>query len=345
VFLVSEGNARERARQFRVEVEQSKLAGTWRDPRAGRVTVETYGEQWRVNQPHRGDDDPDHLTSTAKVVKKSLGHLYARLGSTAIAQVRPSHIQAWVKWRSQAVAPSTLRTEMTWVRALFRAAVADHIITSSPCDGVRLPKVPDRSMVIPTPDDLEVIAGQLPAHWRALIYVGAETGLRPGELFGLCVEQVDFLRRTLKVDRQHDGAVLKTDASYRTIPLAQSTCDLLAAQLAEFGPGKGGQVFHTADGGQLGKWAQTATYEAALACGLKGFRLHDLRHYCASVMLHRGASIVEVQEQLGHESAVITMSTYAHLMPNSLDRRRAILEGCSRHDRAMTAPQAEPTGL
>ncbi len=48
-----------------------------------------------------------------------------------------------------------------------------------------------------------------------------------------------------------------------------------------------------------------------------GFRLHDLRHCCASYMLERGAPIPEVSQHLGHSSPQVTMTVYAHAVPKA----------------------------
>lgn len=52
----------------------------------------------------------------------------------------------------------------------------------------------------------------------------------------------------------------------------------------------------------------------AKAAGCKGFRLHDLRHGFASLMLADGVSLKEVSGLLGHSSESLTLSTYAHLV-------------------------------
>jgi integrase len=46
------------------------------------------------------------------------------------------------------------------------------------------------------------LADEVPARYRALILAGAGLGLRPGELFGLAVDRVDFLRHTVGGDQQ-----------------------------------------------------------------------------------------------------------------------------------------------
>ena len=69
-----------------------------------------------------------------------------------------------------------------------------------------------------------------------------------------------------------------------------------------------------------------AFQRAVQAAGLPpGRSIHDLRHHYASVLLAAGESVVAVAERLGREDALLVLSTYGHLMPDSEDRtRRAI---------------------
>jgi integrase len=51
--------------------------------------------------------------------------------------------------------------------------------------------------------------------------------------------------------------------------------------------------------------------------------LHDLRHFYASGLIVAGCDVVTVQRALGHQSAVVTLSTYGLLWPRAEDRTRA----------------------
>ena len=53
---------------------------------------------------------------------------------------------------------------------------------------------------------------------------------------------------------------------------------------------------------------------------------HDLRHFFASVLIASGCSIKQVQMALGHDSARITLDTYAHLMPGDEDKVRDAID-------------------
>ena len=49
--------------------------------------------------------------------------------------------------------------------------------------------------------------------------------------------------------------------------------------------------------------------------GLPGFRLYDLRHTYASLLLAEGAPITYVAAQLGHRKPTTTLRYYAHFIP------------------------------
>lgn len=150
------------------------------------MTLQTYAEQWRASQVHRP-------TTAAQVETNLRRTVYPTLGTRPLGAIRPSEVQAWVSGRAEALSPGTVRLVFRYLSALFRAAVADRIITVSPCTGVKLPKV-ERGQV-------EALIAAVPSRYRALVVLGAGTGLRQGECFGLTVDRLDFLRGTLRVDR------------------------------------------------------------------------------------------------------------------------------------------------
>ncbi|MGH9000266.1 MAG: tyrosine-type recombinase/integrase, partial [Acidimicrobiia bacterium] len=76
------------------------------------------------------------------------------------------------------------------------------------------------------------------------------------------------------------------------------------------------------DSGRFGhQWRR-----AARSAGVPGLRYHALRHTFASTLLSRGVSVKAVADWLGHASPVVTLSTYAHLMPADEDVARRVLD-------------------
>src|SRR5690606_13264298 len=112
------------------------------DPRSSRTTFREYADDWLSSQVHR--------ESTAALYKRHLHrHAYPVLGDRQLGSILPTTIQAWVKGLSiddldrerSALAPSTIGVVYTVVASIFRAAVRDRKLASSPCNGVTLPKI------------------------------------------------------------------------------------------------------------------------------------------------------------------------------------------------------------
>ena len=83
--------------------------------------------------------------------------------------------------------------------------------------------------------------------------IQAGLGLRIAELLALRLEDVDFLRRTVRIEWQltPDGkhrVSPKTPRSRRTLPLPTVVAESLAAHIAEFPPAEDGSLFTTTSG-------------------------------------------------------------------------------------------------
>ena len=45
------------------------------------------------------------------------------------------------------------------------------------------------------------------------------------------------------------------------------------------------------------------------------FRIYDLRHTCATMLLQAGENVKVVSERLGHAKIQMTLDTYQHVLP------------------------------
>lgn len=319
------------AEHFLDRIRGDLARGLYIDPAGGRVTFREYAEAWRVAQVHR----PGTATSVEHQLRL---HVYPVLGERPLHSVCQSDVQALVRQLSERLAPGTVGVVYGRVAAVFNAAVRDRLIALTPCVDVRRPPTaPASTLQVLTTEQVLELAAAVPARCRALVVTGAGTGLRPGELFGLTIDRVDFLRRVVTVDQQlvrtrERGvalAELKTPSSYRSVPLATAVGDELAAHLARWPADSTGFVFTNERGGPIQQhpfaamWSTARTRAAAPAWATP----HDLRHYYASLLIRSGASVKVVQSRLGHASAKTTLDTYGHLFPDEEDRTRAAVDG------------------
>lgn len=346
------GRARERlfekksaAEAFDAEVRSSVNSGRYIDPSAGKVTVAAYIKQWRATRLHRD--------STAERVERALRvHVEPILGRHALAAVRPSHIQAWVKDRAAALEPSTLRVVHSYLVSMFGAAALDRLIGGSPCVGIQLPEVDKADLFVPTIEQVAALATALPHRYAAQPYVAAGTGLRQGEVWGLELEHVDFLRRSVEVVQQLKVvsgrrpflAPPKTRTSRRSVELSQTVAEELARHLEQFpaveveiadetNPRRpvvrvAKLVFTNAAGKPISRLGWSHIWApAAAAAGLPprtGF--HALRHLYATLLIYGGANVKTVQLALGHATPVISLNTYVGLWPDAVDTTRGLVD-------------------
>ncbi|BBH71139.1 hypothetical protein ACTI_78240 [Actinoplanes sp. OR16] len=350
-----QGSGRERlferkvdADRFDANVRADVSRGQYIDDRAGRITVAALAEQWRASQLH--------IDSTAIRVEHAVRlHIVPGLGHLHVGQVRQSKIQAWVRDRSLVLAPATLRLVYSYVNAIFALAVRDRMIASSPCIDIRLPKVDRGKRVIPTPAQVHRLAELMPDRLSAAVYLAAGCGIRLGEALGLEVEDIDFERAELSVQRQlklHKGrspflGQPKTRSSVRTVELPDVVADALRAHLKTVGdpveidddtdprrPTRrlAALVFRGTGGGAVNPSSFSRTWVSVRTkAGLPmrwGF--HGLRHYYATLLINAGASVKTVQLALGHSTPTVTLNAYVHEWPDVLDRTRSLVDGALR---------------
>ena len=178
------------AQKWLDEVTAAVVTGQYVDPKAGQVTFRDYAERWRAIQVQRP-------SSRAHVETMLRRHAYPALGDRRLSSVMPSEIQAWVKGLE--LAPATVGVLHGIVSTVLKAAIRDRLIASNPCDGTKLPKV-QRAQIVPlTTEQVSAVRDALPPILQALVTLAAGTGMRQGECFGLTVDRVRFLERTVTV--------------------------------------------------------------------------------------------------------------------------------------------------
>jgi integrase len=200
---------------------------------------------------------------------------------------------------------------------------------------------------------------------RALPELAASCGLREGELFGLALEDFDLNEKIVRVRRQvkklgcaHVFALPKNDRE-RIVPLSDWDIQAVKRHIMKYPPrphtlpweNPAGKLhtwnilfrWHT-DGQHVRarNYSETIWKPALVKAGVipeptKDRRgrnryvttrkegIHQLRHYYASVMLAGGVSIKELAEYLGHSDPAFTLRVYAHMLPSSHNRARAVI--------------------
>jgi integrase len=291
-------------------------------------------------------------------------HVYPVIGRRTLRELskRPSLIQAWIS--GIRLAPSSAGLVIRDVSSVFLAAIDDGLITRNPihAKSVARPRPEERKAQPWALAQVDAMAAALQERYAALVYLGAAAGLRQGEMFGLDVEDIDFLRRVIHVRRQVriTGNVLcfapvKNDKTH-DVPLAESLAPVLAEHIRKYPPvtvalpwkvpdgkpvtfslvftrpGAGNVAMHRTRFNESEWWP--AQVEAGIApartpgekrAPARDRGVHSLRHTAASAWLSAGVSVAAVAAWLGDTEQTV-LATYAHLMPDDSDRRRKAMD-------------------
>lgn len=236
--------------------------------------------------------------------------------------------------------PGTARKVQVVLSSILSEGVELGLVRENVAARMKMAPSPRHDMTILTAEEVRAVAEAMsrPSD-RLAIYVAAYTGLRAGELWALRRRDIDLDARRLTVARALKDAHgrlefgdTKTDRSRRVVSLPTFLVNMLAAHfdaspaqnaeaLVFTAPG-GGNGRTDGDGGPVRHGLFVRRYfKPAVARDLPaakaGLRFHDLRHTCASLLIHDGASILLVQTRLGHSSATTTMDRYGHLYPSA----------------------------
>lgn len=245
------------------------------------------------------------------------------LGTVPLRLLSRDDVKAWVNSMDEAEASGkTIKNKANFLSGALNAAIIAKEIPSNPFLGVRLPEWDRREKVYLTHEEFQILLDGVTEYWKPLVRFLVASGCRFGEATALKPADISPTGGTVRIHRAWKDKVKgcyelgspKSKASRRTIDVDPE--ELKALDLS------GEWVFTNRDGGPVRmqgfhRRVWTPALERAKENGLtKDVRIHDLRHTCASWMIHGGIDYMVVQAHLGHESITTTIDTYT-----SLDRR------------------------
>ena len=333
-------SGRERARNFSRKsdaerflhtVETDKLRGEWVDPRLGRITFGEWAAEVEATRLNRRE------STRARDAAYLRSLILPTFSEQAIAAIRPHEIRQWIADLEQrSYAPATIAKAYQIVSRCFRVAVTDGLIPRTPCREIKLPKNDRDEKRFLSPTEVESLADAIQDRYRVFVLTGAYTGLRFGELAALRTDDLDGLRRTVRVDEQLSrqgsstmvSGPLKSKKAYRTIGIPAFLVEDLAAHVASF-PSTSDFIFSHDAGGPLDytRFRRRYWHPAVEAAVGEPCTPHDLRHTHVAMLIADGQSPRYIADRLGHKSTRTVLDVYGHLYD---DLDEAAMEGLER---------------
>lgn len=217
------------------------------------------------------------------------------------------------KKRATGVKNGTVNRTLALLRSvLIRACVDWEWMDVVP--KVRLLKEPDRRVRYLTHEEASALLSELPEHLSHMVAFSLATGLRKGNVIGLCWSQIDLSRRVAWIHPDQS----KTRKAI-VVPLNDDAMRVLLLQ-----QGRHGLRVFAYNGEPVVAATTAAWYKALKRCCIDDFRWHDLRHTWASWHVQRGTPLHVLQELGGWQSAQM-VRRYAHFSAGHLAAHAANL--------------------
>lgn len=210
------------------------------------------------------------------------------------------------------------------VRAMFTDAVRDGLAQENPFLNMRLAGGRGRrDLVVITSDQLEHILSCARTTWKdyglrmyaPMIQFAAYSGLRPGELYGLRWDDVDFKTQTVYVQRQYNVKVHKFTAPKNGKARLLHLTPPAARALAKV-PHQREEVFFTPRGHMFTGRVQHYYWNPVRnAAGLPGLDWYEAtRHYFGTYLANMGLQPYDIAQAMGHQDGgKLALERYIHV--------------------------------
>lgn len=297
---------------------------------AASITVNEYAQAQLASR----DISPNYRTECERYLERFVTE--DSLGEMPIRAVTPADVTIWLAAVRGSTGKVMAARVYGFVSSVFNAAVEEDVIPSSP---FRIKGASQAKRISPktsaTPQEVAAVLAYLPETYRALVLVAAWAGTRSGEIRNLRRQHVNLKAGSITLERQvqnvrGQGKVvrdLKTKAAHRTVFLPAHVAAELRAQVKRVGfTGRDGLIFPSSKGTPISPSTLWEVWDRARRkIGRPDLRFHDLRHTAAMLAIGAGATVSELQAQLGHETPSAAMK-YLHAAAGSSQRIAAALD-------------------
>lgn len=295
------------------------------DYRPGRIaTLAEFVARWRTNVLSQRKD------GTAKAAESHLrSHILPELGSLRLEEITSEVQQRFVTYLSCRLKRKSVSNVLSTLSAILGTAKRwGYICVGVNFEALTLPEPGETTEArFFTPDEARRILAVTPEPYATAFEIAALTAMRPGELFGLKVRDLDFERRVISIRRSARYSKLqapKTAASVRVVPIPERLAARLRTYVSTLSENPSGLLFATRKGTPLcaNNVVQRILWPVLDRLGIPRCGLKAFRHLHSSLLVETGAPVTVAQKQLGHRDPRVTLGVYSHVIGDS--QRRAV---------------------
>jgi integrase len=306
---------------------------------ADRVSLNAYLQEWlKVAKKNSVGERTFHNYSAhiERYVAKTIGRL--PLSKVSVADVQG----LYGSMVDQGLGTPTIKLVHTILNQAFKQAVRWRKMNYNPAADTERPREKRKKVIraMTKPQASAFLKAAEITDDSALFHVALISGMRPGEYLGLTWDCVDWGEDRVRVEKSlvtTPGKARflgppKTPESRRSISLPSNVMAQLKDHLAQQQQLRAveGEQWHDLDlvfPNTVGNFRDlrnlsTRVFKRLLEVAKlpQEFRLYDLRHTCATLLLQADENVKVVSERLGHATVKLTLDTYSHVLPTMQKR-------------------------
>lgn len=317
------------------EILHALETGLYIEP--AKLTVGQYLEKWlEATKPNIAGKTFERYAEIARrQLAPALGKIL--LSKLSPLQIQAAHAKALTSGRLDGKKGGVLSAQTVLhhhrvLREALNQAVKWRLLARNPADAVDPPKPQRKEMHAIDATKmawlLDIVGG---TRLYMPVLLALTTGMRRGEFLGVRWADIDFEAATVAVRRSieqtKEGVRFKSPKGKRgrllhlpaltieALKVHRAAQDLSRAAIGE-AYASGDLVCAQPDGNIWPPDTFSVQFaKLAKRIGMKGVRLHDMRHSHATHLLQEGVHPKVVSERLGHSTVSITMDIYSHVMP------------------------------
>ena len=275
-------------------------------------------------------DQQGYAATTANDLRAIVDRLPASISDAKVRDVDSMTAELWYRqlnregWSVHRIRRLHMVLSSAWKRAYRYGWTTTTVFAN-----VDKPEAPVADVRPPTTDEVQKVMGVVSGQLWLFLRLASVTGARRGELIGLQWADVAQVRDEIAIRRSvahinKTAVVSQGKTGKRGHRIVAIDGDTMAAlrhhhqtqqdQAARADIPEPVWVF-SHDAGYSpwrGDYISREFRRACAKAGVSGVRLHDLRHYMATMMLTDGEAVTVVAHRLGHSSPAVTFGVYSH---------------------------------
>lgn len=292
------------------------------------MTVDSWFEYWISNIKGKNV----RPNTSRNYTERYTNNIQEHIGKMLLCDVKPLHCQNILNQMADKYCNSTIKQARITMYSMFQSAVDNEFILKNPviknveCSVGKKSK--EARVLTKEEQKIFLETAKKSSNFNQYAFL-LQTGLRTGEMIGLCWDDVDFEKRVIHIRRTMEYRYSvgewrvgppKSKSGYRDVPLTEEACKILLRQKEKNRMNKtvkmefANYVFLS----RKGEPTKNSAYDTTLAklakkAGIPHFSMHTLRHTFATRCIEAEMKPKTLQKILGHSNIGITMNLYVHV--------------------------------